>query len=69
MIPQGTKPPDKETDINIWTAPFTMENCLRAKEQHRRRLAALPIGQKIRIVEKMQKTAAVFRKGRGEQGK
>jgi hypothetical protein len=44
-----------------------IENLIRAKEQRRIRLAALPFNEKVRAVVRMQEMAAPVLRARGKQ--
>lgn len=54
--------------------PTTIEEIYRAKEERRRRLAALPLTEKVRIMEKLQEAGRTLRAARqrmhrgGEEG-
>ena len=58
-----TDPENKlsDSDFDIWKVSFTRDNAIRAKKLKRKRLARLPINEKIRIVESLRKRAAVLR--------
>jgi hypothetical protein len=53
----------------VWTAPFTMENCLKAKARRRRELINLPIDEKIKIVESLRERAEVIRRWKKAHGR
>jgi len=48
---------------------FSMENCLRMKEEKRKDLKRLPIDEKIRIVENLRERVIVIRNLRYNRGK
>ena len=56
-----------DSDFDIWKVPFTRTNALRAKQLKRKRLARLPIDDKIKIVESLRRRAATLRRFRVEK--